>query len=47
MAAPRLGSRIECVIPHCDPTVAHYDAFHCVRGDALIDIWPIDARGRR
>lgn len=47
MAAPRLGSRIECVIPHCDPTVAHYDAFHCVRGDALVDIWPIDARGRR
>jgi D-serine deaminase-like pyridoxal phosphate-dependent protein len=44
---PRLGERLECVIPHCDPTVVLYDRFHCVRGDALVDIWPIDARGRR
>ncbi len=47
MAVPRLGDRIECVVPHCDPTVVLYDAFHCVRGDRLVDIWPIDARGRR
>jgi D-serine deaminase-like pyridoxal phosphate-dependent protein len=44
---PRLGERLECIIPHCDPTVALYDRFHCVRGDAIVDIWPIDARGRR
>ena len=45
-AVPRLGDRIECVVPHCDPTVILYDAFHCVRGDRLVDVWSIDARGR-
>jgi D-serine deaminase-like pyridoxal phosphate-dependent protein len=47
MPAPRLGERLECVVSHCDPTVVLYDRFHCVRGDAIVDIWPIDARGRR
>ena len=40
-----LGTRIECVTPHCDPTVNLFDVYHCVRGDMLVDIWPIDARG--
>jgi 3-hydroxy-D-aspartate aldolase len=44
---PPLGTRIECVTPHCDPTVNLYDIYHVVRGDTLIDIWPIDARGKR
>lgn len=44
---PALGEAIECVVSHCDPTVALYDIYHCVRKDRLIDIWPIDARGRR
>lgn len=47
MTQPKLGARIECVIPHCDPTVVLYDAFHCVRKDVLVEIWPVDARGRR
>ena len=29
----------------CDPTVHSHDHYHCVRGDTLVDIWPIDARG--
>ncbi len=41
-----LGSVIECVVPHCDPTVNLYDQYHCVRGDTLVDIWPVDARGK-
>jgi D-serine deaminase-like pyridoxal phosphate-dependent protein len=40
-----IGARIECVTPHCDPTINLYDHYHCVRGDTLVDIWPIDARG--
>lgn len=44
---PALGDRIEMIVSHCDPTVALYDDYHCVRGDTLIDIWPVDARGRR
>jgi 3-hydroxy-D-aspartate aldolase len=40
-----LGHVVECLIPHCDPTINLYDTFHCVRKDLLVDIWPIDARG--
>ena len=46
-AKPPIGARIECVTPHCDPTVNLHDAYHVVRGDTLIDIWPVDARGKR
>ena len=44
---PALGTLIECVTPHCDPTVNLHDCYHVVRGDTLVDIWPVDARGRR
>jgi 3-hydroxy-D-aspartate aldolase len=40
-----VGSALECIVPHCDPTVNLYDHFHCVRGNDLVDIWPVDARG--
>ncbi len=40
-----IGAALECVVPHCDPTVNLYDHYHCVRGDTLVDIWPVDARG--
>lgn len=43
---PSLGAHIEFVTPHCDPTVNLYDRYHVVDGDALVDIWPIEARGR-
>ena len=46
-AVPALGSRIEVVTPHCDPTVNLHDFYHLVRGDTLVDIWPVDARGKR
>jgi D-serine deaminase-like pyridoxal phosphate-dependent protein len=44
--ALEVGATITCAAPHCDPTVNLYDHYHVVRGDDLIDIWPIDARGR-
>lgn len=40
-----VGDSVSLVIPHCDPTVNLYDWFHCVDGDTLVDIWPVDARG--
>lgn len=43
---PMIGETIECIIPHCDPTVVLYDFYHCVRQDRLVDIWQVDARGR-
>jgi D-serine deaminase-like pyridoxal phosphate-dependent protein len=42
-----LGDRLDCQPPHCDPTVCLYDRIVCVKGDEVVDIWPIDARGRR
>ncbi len=43
--APELGERLEFAAPHCDPTVNLYDFYHLVRGDTLIGIWPVTARG--
>jgi D-serine deaminase-like pyridoxal phosphate-dependent protein len=40
------GQLVVCVVPHCDPTINLYDHYHCVRGDRLVDLWPVDARGR-
>jgi D-serine deaminase-like pyridoxal phosphate-dependent protein len=45
--APPLGSRLDVLTPHCDPTVNLHDVFHVLRGDTLVDIWPVDARGKR
>jgi len=42
----RIGDMVEFLTPHCDPTINLYDRYHCVRGDTLVDIWPVDARGR-
>jgi 3-hydroxy-D-aspartate aldolase len=41
-----IGTKIACVVPHCDPTVNLYDAYHVIRGDTLEAIWPIEGRGR-
>jgi 3-hydroxy-D-aspartate aldolase len=46
-APPEPGARIECLTPHCDPTVNLHDVYHVLRGDTLVDIWPVDARGKR
>ena len=46
--APRhlpVGTALECLVPHCDPTVNLHNVYHVVQGDTLVDIWPIDARG--
>ena len=42
----RVGDRVTLTAPHCDPTVNLYDVYHVVRGDCLIDLWPVTARGR-
>lgn len=45
-APPNLGEIVTFAAPHCDPTVNLYDCYHLVRGDTLVEIWPIEARGR-
>ncbi len=42
----RIGDLVRLSPPHCDPTVNLYAAYHVVRGDTLVDIWPVSARGR-
>jgi 3-hydroxy-D-aspartate aldolase len=44
--APGYGTLVTLAPPHCDPTVNLYESFHVVKGDTLVDIWPITARGR-
>ena len=44
-ATLNVGDLIEFLTPHCDPTINLYSRYHCVRGDTLVEIWPVDARG--
>jgi 3-hydroxy-D-aspartate aldolase len=44
--APHHGALVTLTPPHCDPTVNLYESFHVVKGDTLVDIWPVTARGR-
>jgi D-serine deaminase-like pyridoxal phosphate-dependent protein len=39
------GERVDFVPPHVDPTLDRYDVIHFVRGDALVEIAPVEARG--
>jgi 3-hydroxy-D-aspartate aldolase len=39
-----VGAKFELLPPHCYQTVNLYPVYHCVAGDKLVDIWPIDAR---
>lgn len=39
------GERVDLIPPHVDPTLDRYDAIFLVRGDTLVDIAPIEARG--
>lgn len=42
----RIGDHVSLAVPHCDPTVNLYEILHIVDGDTLVDIWPIEGRGR-
>jgi D-serine deaminase-like pyridoxal phosphate-dependent protein len=42
--APALGATIEFLTSHCDPTVNLHAAYQVVRGDGIVDVWPIRAR---
>lgn len=42
---PELGAVIELVTPHCDPTVNLHARYVVVRGDEVVDEWPVMARG--
>lgn len=39
------GERVDFIPPHVDPTLDRYDVIHLVRGDVLVEIAPVEARG--
>jgi D-serine deaminase-like pyridoxal phosphate-dependent protein len=41
---PRVGDRVRVVPSHVDPTVAYHERMVVVRGDTVIDTWPVDLR---
>jgi D-serine deaminase-like pyridoxal phosphate-dependent protein len=41
---PRLGDRLEFLVPHCDPTVNLYNRLYAMRGEKVEAIWPVLAR---
>ena len=41
---PALGSRLELIVPHCDPTLNLYGKLHVVRGDRVLEVWPLATR---
>ncbi len=43
--APKVGDTVEFLTSHCDPTVNLHAQYHVVRGDEVVDVWPIIARG--
>jgi D-serine deaminase-like pyridoxal phosphate-dependent protein len=40
------GQKIEYIPSHCCTTVNLHDTSHCIRGGALVAVWPIPGRGR-
>jgi D-serine deaminase-like pyridoxal phosphate-dependent protein len=44
-ASPHVGERVRVVPAHIDPTMAMHSVAWVVRGDEVIDRWPIDLRG--
>jgi D-serine deaminase-like pyridoxal phosphate-dependent protein len=39
------GDRIELWPSHVDPTINLHDALYAVKGETVIDVWPVSARG--
>jgi D-serine deaminase-like pyridoxal phosphate-dependent protein len=42
---PAVGASLDLIPAHCDPVVNLHEFLHVVRGNVLVDIWPIEARG--
>lgn len=44
---PAVGTMLECIVGHCDPTVALFDRLYGIRQGELVETIRVDARGRR
>jgi D-serine deaminase-like pyridoxal phosphate-dependent protein len=43
---PPLGTVLELIVSHCDPTVNQFDCYRIIQKGKVIDQWPIDLRGK-
>ena len=43
---PQLGTVLELVTSHCDPTINQFDCLYITQGEKVVDRWPIDLRGK-
>jgi len=43
---PALSEVIELIVAHCDPTINLFDIFYVTQNDRVVDVWPIDMRGK-
>lgn len=41
-----IGEKLRLTPSHCDTTVNLYDQYIVVQGDDVVDVWPVDARGK-
>ncbi len=41
-----VGDKVRLVPSHCDTTVNLYDQYIVVQGDEVVDVWPIEGRGK-
>ncbi|MCU1352378.1 MAG: metal-activated pyridoxal enzyme [Acidimicrobiales bacterium] len=44
-ALPSIGDRVRIAPAHVDPTVAYHEHLQVVRGNEVVDTWPVDLRG--
>ena len=42
---PPVGTRLRMSPAHVDPTVAYHERMYVLRGDRVVDTWPVDLRG--
>jgi len=43
---PALGEKLELIPGYGDWSTLLYDRYHVFQGDRMVDVWPLDARGR-
>jgi D-serine deaminase-like pyridoxal phosphate-dependent protein len=44
-APVKVGDRVRFQPAHVDPTIAYHENLHVVRGDDIVETWPVDLRG--
>jgi D-serine deaminase-like pyridoxal phosphate-dependent protein len=44
-ALPAVGTRVQVIPSHVDPTVAYHEAMYLVEGNDVVDRWAVDLRG--